>query len=187
RERSVREPRHLHLPRDGTSAVAERKRGTLAAARLLRDRLPNPGGALLGDPGSRDRMGLDERGKFADLRGRTGQRSFADRMGWTVDVPVRRRSDHDGRAVVSTTICLAPARTIAYPQGGGHLWVYLQWALGLRRHGPGPAAGVDDAGRRPRGVASHLLHDRRDRRGAGRALPRLRHTLAPHPAARVLA
>src|SRR5437762_13014373 len=56
-------------------------------------------------------------------------------MGWTVDVPVRRRSDHDGGAVVSTTICLAPARTIAYPQGGGHLWVYLQWALGLRALG----------------------------------------------------
>ena len=36
---------------------------------------------------------------------------------------------------MSTTICLAPARTIAYPQGGGHLWVYLQWALGLRALG----------------------------------------------------
>jgi len=36
---------------------------------------------------------------------------------------------------VSTTVCLAPARTIAYPQGGGHLWVYLQWALGLRALG----------------------------------------------------
>ncbi len=36
---------------------------------------------------------------------------------------------------MSTTICLAPARTISYPQGGGHLWVYLQWALGLRALG----------------------------------------------------
>jgi hypothetical protein len=36
---------------------------------------------------------------------------------------------------VSTAVCLAPARTIAYPQGGGHLWVYLQWALGLRALG----------------------------------------------------
>jgi hypothetical protein len=36
---------------------------------------------------------------------------------------------------VSTAVCIAPARTIAYPQGGGHLWVYLQWALGLRALG----------------------------------------------------
>ena len=36
---------------------------------------------------------------------------------------------------MSTAVCLAPARTIAYPQGGGHLWVYLQWALGLRALG----------------------------------------------------
>jgi hypothetical protein len=36
---------------------------------------------------------------------------------------------------VSTTVCLVPARTVAYPQGGGHLWVYLQWALGLRALG----------------------------------------------------
>src|SRR5207249_3936114 len=32
---------------------------------------------------------------------------------------------------MSTAICIAPARTLAYPQGGGHLWVYLQWALAL--------------------------------------------------------
>src|SRR5437899_11171373 len=36
---------------------------------------------------------------------------------------------------MSTAICIAPARTLAYPQGGGHLWVYLQWALGLRALG----------------------------------------------------
>jgi len=36
---------------------------------------------------------------------------------------------------MSTTVCLAPARTVAYPQGGGHLWVYLQWAHGLRALG----------------------------------------------------
>src|SRR6059036_1553523 len=36
---------------------------------------------------------------------------------------------------MSTAICLAPARTLAYPQGGGHLWVYLNWALGLRALG----------------------------------------------------
>jgi hypothetical protein len=36
---------------------------------------------------------------------------------------------------MSVTVCLAPANTIAYPQGGGHLWVYLQWALALRALG----------------------------------------------------
>ena len=36
---------------------------------------------------------------------------------------------------MSLTVCLAPAKTIAYPQGGGHLWVYLHWALGLRALG----------------------------------------------------
>jgi len=36
---------------------------------------------------------------------------------------------------VSVTVCLAPARTIEYREGGGHLWVYLNWALGLRAAG----------------------------------------------------
>lgn len=36
---------------------------------------------------------------------------------------------------MSLTVCLAPANTIAYPNGGGHLWVYLHWALGLRALG----------------------------------------------------
>jgi len=36
---------------------------------------------------------------------------------------------------VSLTVCLAPANTIGYPQGGGHLWVYLNWALALRASG----------------------------------------------------
>jgi hypothetical protein len=36
---------------------------------------------------------------------------------------------------MSLTVCLAPARTMAYPNGGGHLWVYLHWALGLRALG----------------------------------------------------
>jgi hypothetical protein len=33
------------------------------------------------------------------------------------------------------TVCLAPANTVAYPHGGGNLWVYLHWALGLRALG----------------------------------------------------
>jgi hypothetical protein len=36
---------------------------------------------------------------------------------------------------MSLTVCLAPANTMAYPKGGGHLWVYLHWALGLRALG----------------------------------------------------
>jgi hypothetical protein len=36
---------------------------------------------------------------------------------------------------MSASICLAPARTVAYPQGGGHLWVYLQWALAAQALG----------------------------------------------------
>jgi hypothetical protein len=35
---------------------------------------------------------------------------------------------------VSTTVCLA-ANTIFNPRSGGHLWVYLNWALGLRALG----------------------------------------------------
>ena len=35
---------------------------------------------------------------------------------------------------MSRTICLS-AKTLTYPQGGGHLWVYLNWALGLRALG----------------------------------------------------
>jgi hypothetical protein len=36
---------------------------------------------------------------------------------------------------MSLTVCLAPANTIGYPTGGGHLWVYLNWALALRAAG----------------------------------------------------
>src|SRR5207237_20206 len=36
---------------------------------------------------------------------------------------------------MSLTVCLAPANTVAYPNGGGHLWVYLHWALALKALG----------------------------------------------------
>ncbi len=36
---------------------------------------------------------------------------------------------------MTASIRLASARTIAYPEGGGHLWVYLEWALALRALG----------------------------------------------------
>jgi hypothetical protein len=35
---------------------------------------------------------------------------------------------------MSATVCLV-ANCIGYPEGGGHLWVYLNWALGLRALG----------------------------------------------------
>lgn len=35
---------------------------------------------------------------------------------------------------MSITVCLC-AKTLYYPDGGGHLWVYLNWALGLRALG----------------------------------------------------
>jgi hypothetical protein len=35
---------------------------------------------------------------------------------------------------VAPTVCLC-ANTLYYPEGGGHLWVYLNWALGLKALG----------------------------------------------------
>jgi len=35
---------------------------------------------------------------------------------------------------MSATVCLL-ANALSYPEGGGHLWVYLNWALGLRALG----------------------------------------------------
>jgi hypothetical protein len=35
---------------------------------------------------------------------------------------------------VSRVVCLS-AKTLHYPEGGGHLWVYLNWALGLQVNG----------------------------------------------------
>jgi hypothetical protein len=32
---------------------------------------------------------------------------------------------------MSITVCIAPVRTLEYPEGGGHLWEYLNWVLGL--------------------------------------------------------
>ena len=32
---------------------------------------------------------------------------------------------------MKTTVCMTPL-TLGYPEGGGHLWVYLNWALSLR-------------------------------------------------------
>src|SRR5438105_7116161 len=37
-------------------------------------------------------------------------------------------------SVVTSTICLVPS-ALGYPEGGGQLWVFLNWALGLRALG----------------------------------------------------
>ncbi len=66
---------------------------------------------------------------------------------------------------MSLTVCLAPANTVAYPNGGGHLWVYLHWALALKALGCRviwlEGIDVDDSDTSPAG--------RRRRRG-GRAV-----------------
>src|SRR5213083_3347240 len=66
---------------------------------------------------------------------------------------------------MSLTVCLAPANTVAYPNGGGHLWVYLHWALALKSLGCRviwlEGIDVDDSDTSPAG--------RRRRRG-GRAV-----------------
>src|SRR5215211_8563111 len=36
---------------------------------------------------------------------------------------------------MSVTVCLSTNTTLSYPHGGGHLWVFLNWALGLRELG----------------------------------------------------
>jgi hypothetical protein len=36
---------------------------------------------------------------------------------------------------VSPTVCFVPANTVGYPQGGGHFWEYLNWALALHAAG----------------------------------------------------
>jgi hypothetical protein len=36
---------------------------------------------------------------------------------------------------MSVKVCLSTNQTLNYPQGGGHLWVFLNWALGLRALG----------------------------------------------------
>lgn len=64
---------------------------------------------------------------------------------------------------MSTTVCLF-ANTLSYPEGGGHLWVYLNWALGLRSIGcevvwlesADPAAAREDTDRNVEQLKRHL-------------------------------
>src|SRR5436853_5390862 len=76
---------------------------------------------------------------------------------------------------MSTAICIAPARTLAYPQGGGHLWVYLNWALGLRSLGCRVIWLEGVAARQLRNTAAtrrcvEALRDRLERYGLGGCL-----------------
>src|SRR5262245_35455522 len=34
-----------------------------------------------------------------------------------------------------TTVVVAPSNVVTFPEGGGHFWVYMQYAQGLRRLG----------------------------------------------------
>ena len=64
---------------------------------------------------------------------------------------------------MSLTVCLA-ANTIDYPEGGGHMWVYLNWALGLRAlgcqviwlEGVWPGAGAHDVRAKVAGLKNRL-------------------------------
>src|SRR5262245_1782308 len=81
------------------------------------------------------------------LRRRAGRRVNPDlqRFGGSVmdSIPVTLLSGRSGTGsksstippeAVSLTVCIA-ANAIDYPTGGGHLWVYLNWAFGLRAAG----------------------------------------------------
>jgi hypothetical protein len=46
---------------------------------------------------------------------------------------------------MSITVCIAPAKTLEYPEGGGHLWEYLNWALGLCAGLPGNLVRSDNS------------------------------------------
>jgi hypothetical protein len=46
-------------------------------------------------------------------------------LNWARQVPV------PDETIMALSVCLC-ANTLTYPEGGGHLWVYLNWALGLR-------------------------------------------------------
>ena len=85
------------------------------------------------------------------------------------------------------TVCLTPDGTFNYPQGGGHLWVYLNWALGLKSLGcrviwlecVRPAERLEDDLERLR-----VLRDQLSAFGLGNSLAV--HSLGPIPAARRL-
>ncbi len=93
-----------------------------------------------------------------------------------------------------STVVMSVYKVASFPDGGGHFWVYLQYALGLRRLGCEvywleqlrPARDPE------RGAAMLSTFMERMKRfdgryggDAGGALPRLRPAVDPHPATRL--
>src|SRR5256885_9103092 len=109
--------------------------------------------------------------------------SLHDALPICVGDGAERRAEHTagGTAAggrMSLTVCLAPANTVAYPNGGGPLWVYLHWALALKALGCRviwlEGIDVDDRDTSPAGR-------RRRRRGpAVDRLPTLQTRPGPH-------
>src|SRR5207247_4437779 len=89
--------------------------------------------------GSRGRARADQRRLPAPLphgaRNRRDAFRRAPGLGERVERRARPQPCCAAGDLMSITVCLAPANTVAYPKGGGHLWVYLHWALGLKALG----------------------------------------------------
>src|SRR5205814_3244667 len=141
--RVQRRPARLH---DVPARLAERPNGVLSRQRQAGRRaghrcelVPTTrGGAVpLHVRGAGRRGGgRDQPGLRAPLpRGPRHRRDVFQRRAGPGTRLERRARPVPGERVVSVTVCLAPANTVAYPNGGGHLWVYLHWALGLKALG----------------------------------------------------
>src|SRR5207245_11313682 len=46
-----------------------------------------------------------------------------------------RKRDGERTGIKMTTVVLCPFNVVNFPEGGGHFWVYMQYALGLRQLG----------------------------------------------------
>src|SRR5262249_9139561 len=88
---------------------------------------PDPVERLRRDPARRRRPSDDRRPDRRSGRDRAAQRGVG------TYAPAGDRPD-SAALTMSTRVCLS-ASTLNYPRGGGHMWVYLNWALGLRSVG----------------------------------------------------
>ena len=86
-----------------------------------------------------------------------------------------RRPVVDANWVPMTVVCLSPG-TVAYPQGAGHFWAYLNWALSLHAVGCRVIWLEDVGGLLGRSSGAQAAHDvatlaaRLERWGLGSAL-----------------